>query len=259
MSKKYGLLGEHLGHSYSKTIHERLADYTYDLIELSKTELDTFLTEKNFSACNVTIPYKRTVIPYLDVLDEQARRVGAVNTIVNREGILTGYNTDYDGFLYTLQNCFENLCLDKVIVLGNGGAAQAVFAVLKDLNAREIVVVKHHPEEGVCSYEEASRLHNDATFLVNTSPVGMYPNTEASPIDLTPYQNLTGVVDLIYNPDKTKLLLQAESMGIPAQNGLLMLVAQAFFAVEHFLQTTLAKEKLEEVYASFTSPSSDKS
>lgn len=258
MNQRYGLLGEHLGHSYSKTIHECLADYTYELIELSGEELRTFLTEKKFSACNVTIPYKRTVIPYLDTMDERAQRIGAVNTIVNHDGFLTGYNTDYDGFLYTLQNCFKNLCLDKVIVLGNGGAAQAVFAVLNDLGAKEVVVVKHHPEEGVCSYEEAAVLHNDATFLVNTSPVGMYPNVDASPIDLIPYQKLTGIVDLIYNPCKTKLLLQGEAMGIPVQNGLLMLVAQAFFAVEHFLQTKLPKEKLEEVYAYITSPSSDK-
>lgn len=247
MAANYGLLGEHLSHSYSKQIHEALADYTYDLIELSKEELKEFMTAKDFAAVNVTIPYKRDVIPYLDELDERAQSIGAVNTVVNRNGKLFGYNTDYYGFLYTLKIHNIKITGEKVVVLGNGGAAQAVLAVLRDLSAKEIVIVDIVPGEGVCTYEEVNHLHTDATVLVNTSPIGMYPKVDAAPIDLTPFTMLTAVVDVIYNPEITKLLAQAKSRGLIAVNGLQMLVSQAFYAVQHFLDTTLEEAKIEEV------------
>lgn len=247
MSATYGLLGEHLSHSYSKQIHEALADYTYDLIPLSREELKEFMTAKNFTAVNVTIPYKREVIPYLDVLDERARSIGAVNTVVNKNGRLYGYNTDYSGFFYTLKHNNIHITGEKVIVLGNGGAAQAVLAVLRDLSVKEIIIVDIVPGKDVCSYEEVKLLHTDAAVLVNTSPVGMYPKTDASPIDLTPFSKLTAVVDVIYNPEVTKLLAQAKEHGLIAVNGLQMLVAQAFYAVQYFLDTTLDEAKIAEV------------
>lgn len=247
MTATYGLLGEHLSHSYSKQIHEALADYTYDLIELTKEEVKKFMTAKNFSAVNVTIPYKTAVIPYLDVLDDRAKKIGAVNTVVNRNGILTGYNTDYYGFLYTLQKNNIKITGEKVLVLGNGGAAKAVLAVLSDLNAKEIIIVKRTSGDGVCSYEEAYALHSDATVLINTSPVGMYPKIDDTPTPLTAFANLTAVVDIIYNPEVTKLLAEAKDRGLIAVNGLEMLVAQAFYAVQYFLDRKLPEEKIEEV------------
>ena len=247
MSAKYGLLGEHLSHSYSKQIHEALADYTYELIELTKEEVKEFMTAKEFSAVNVTIPYKTEVIPYLNILDERAKRIGAVNTVVNKNGTLTGYNTDYYGFLYTLQKNNIKITGEKVLVLGNGGAAKAVLAVLSDLSAKEIVIVKRTSGEGICSYEEAYAHHSDATVLINTSPVGMYPKVDETPTTLTPFPNLTAVVDIIYNPEVTKLLEEAQDRGLIAVNGLEMLVAQAFYAVQYFLDTKLDEKKIEEV------------
>ncbi|MCH5273387.1 MAG: shikimate dehydrogenase [Lachnospiraceae bacterium] len=247
MSAKYGLLGEHLSHSYSKQIHEALADYTYELIPLSREELTKFMTAKEFAAVNVTIPYKREVIPYLDSMDERAKSIGAVNTVVNRGGKLEGYNTDYDGFLYTLRKNKIDVTGKKVAVIGNGGAAQAVLAVLRGLSVKELVIVDIIPGEGVCTYEDLHRLHTDADVLVNTSPVGMYPKVDASPLDLTPFKKLTAVIDIVYNPNVTKLLAQAASLGLTAVNGLQMLVAQAFFAAQHFLDTKLDEKKIEEV------------
>lgn len=248
MRRQYGLLGEHLTHSYSKQIHEALADYTYDLIPLSRKELDEFMTKKEFAAVNVTIPYKREVIPYLDFVDERAKKIGAVNTIVNRDGHLSGYNTDYSGFRYTLEKHGFAVTGKKVLVIGNGGAAQAILAVLRDLSAKEIVIVDIVPGEGVCTHEEVLALHTDAEVLVNTSPVGMFPKVDDAPIDLTPFTALTAIVDIIYNPAVTKLLAQAASRGIPACNGLEMLVAQAYFACQIFLDKEIPEEKLEEVY-----------
>lgn len=248
MSKLYGLIGEHLTHSYSKQIHEALGGYPYELLPLAPAELSDFMKKKEFQAINVTIPYKRDVIPFLDAVDEKAAKIGAVNTIVNRNGILTGYNTDYDGFLYSLQKNNIETAEKTVLVLGNGGAAQAVFAVLKSGNAKKIAVIKQHPEEGCYSYEKAAELFSDADIIVNTSPVGMYPDTERSPMNLAPYSRLSAVIDLIYNPSETKLLAQARSMGIPTVNGGRMLVAQAFFAAELFLDRKLSTDKIESVY-----------
>ena len=244
---RYGLIGEKLGHSYSKLIHEKLADYTYDLIPLSKEEFTDFMEKKEFSAINVTIPYKQAVIPYLDELSDSARSIGAVNAIVNKSGKLYGYNTDYLGFLYTLRNNDIKVKGQKVLVLGNGGAAKAVVAALLSLSPRELITVKYKEEPGTVTYEQAARLHSDATLIVNTSPVGMFPNVDASPMDLTPYTKLNAVVDIIYNPATTKLLAQAEELGAKAVNGMEMLVAQAKYAVELFLDTKISDEAIPEV------------
>lgn len=251
---EYGLIGEKLGHSYSKPIHEKLIryhgfkDYSYEIRPVARDDFREFLEQKNFKAINVTIPYKSDVIPYLYETTEQADRIGAVNTIVNRNGKLYGYNTDFYGFLYTLEHNHMEIRDKKVLVLGNGGAAKAVLAVLKYLEAGQILIVKHREGEGCISYEAAARDHTDAAFVINTSPVGMFPNIDVSPIDLKPYRELKGVVDLIYNPFKTKLLLQAEELLIPAVNGLEMLIAQAKMAVQIFLDTAITDIAIEEIY-----------
>ncbi len=244
---RYGLIGEKLGHSYSKPIHEQLADYTYDLIPLSKEEFPVFMEQHDFTAINVTIPYKQDVIPYLDEISDAAKAIGAVNCIVNRNGKLFGHNTDYFGFLYTLKQNNIKVTGEKVLVLGNGGAAKAIMAALSSLHPKELITVKYKEEPGTVTYEQAAKLHSDASLIVNTSPVGMYPNIDASPMDLAPYKALDAVIDIIYNPTTTKLLAQAKDRGITAVNGLEMLVAQAKYAVELFLDKTMPDEKIKEV------------
>ena len=245
--QRYGLIGEKLGHSYSKPIHEQLADYTYDLIPLSREEFAPFMEQHDFTAINVTIPYKQDVIPYLDEISDSAKAIGAVNCIVNKNGRLTGHNTDYAGFLYTLRNNHITITGKKVLVLGNGGAAKAIVAALLSLNPKELITVKYKEEPGVITYGQAACMHADASVIVNTSPVGMYPKVDASPMDIAPYEALEAVVDIIYNPTTTKLLAQAKERGITAVNGLEMLVAQAKYAVELFLDTELPDKKIEEV------------
>ena len=220
----YGLIGEKLGHSYSKIIHEKLADYTYDLCPLSKEEFKDFMEKREFKAINVTIPYKKDVIPYLKEMDESATAIGAVNTIVNKEGNLYGYNTDMPGFIYMVNQNKIQMKDKKVVVLGNGGA------------------------EGVISYDECFTHHTDADILVNTSPVGMYPKVDASPVDLTAFPHCQAVLDVIYNPITTKLVAQARELGMIGVTGLEMLVAQALYAVEIFLQNDIPEEKIQEIY-----------
>ena len=202
---------------------------------------------KAFTAINVTIPYKQAVLPFLDEISDEAKAIGAVNTILNRDGKLYGYNTDYLGFLYTLQKNNIKVTGEKVLILGNGGAAKAIVAALSSLTPRELVTVKYKEEPGTLTYEQAAALHPDATLVVNTSPVGMYPNVDASPMDLTPYDNLNAVVDLIYNPSTTKLLAQAKAMNIKAINGMEMLVAQAKYAAELFGDTEISDNRISDV------------
>lgn len=242
-----GLIGEKLGHSYSKIIHERIADYQYDLISLDQKEFKNFMMERQFDAINVTIPYKEKVIPYLDELDESAKDVMAVNTIVNRNGKLIGYNTDTMGFDYTLKVHQIDVKDKKVIVLGNGGASKAVCAVLKKNGAREIIKVKKNPSPETIFYEQCYEMHHDGDVLVNTSPIGMFPNNEDCPVDLSCFDHLEAVVDLIYNPLKTRLLVEAEKMGIKAVSGLEMLVAQAKKAVEYFCDTIIEEDVIDEI------------
>lgn len=248
---KYGLIGEKLGHSFSKEIHEEMNNYKYDLIELDKNELDAFLKEKNFKGINVTIPYKTTVIPYLDFLDENAKKIGAVNTIVNKNNLLKGYNTDYDGFLYTLEHHKVNIEGKKVIVLGNGGASRAVIAVLKDLKAGEIITVGRTLRDDSISFEECYENHTDGEIIINTTPVGMYPGVDASPLELKTFNSCSHVIDLIYNPLETKLLRQAKEKDFYIINGLEMLVAQAKVAAEYFLDTKIDNSKIQEIYKIF--------
>ncbi|MBR4014940.1 MAG: shikimate dehydrogenase [Anaerotignum sp.] len=244
---RYGLIGEKLGHSFSKIIHEKLADYTYDLIPLSKEELHDFMLEKKFTALNVTIPYKEAVLPYLDEIDRHAKAIGAVNTIVNRQGRLYGYNTDFFGFRYLLEHNGIDVRGKKVLVLGKGGAAKAVLAVLADLGAGETHTVYYKNAPDTITYEDCYRHHTDAQIILNTTPVGMYPRADDCPIDLNCFPKLEGIADVVYNPLRTQFVLEGEKRGIPAAGGLEMLVAQAKFAAEIFLDTTLPNGCIEEI------------
>ena len=247
----YGCIAEKLGHSFSKDIHNRLFDYSYELREVPKDELDAFMRAKDFKAINVTIPYKQSVIPYLDHVSDTAKSIGAVNTIVNKDGVLYGYNTDFSGLTALIKRNGIVVSGKKVLILGSGGTSRTARAVAKDLNAREILVVSRAGKEGI-TYEEARQKHRDAEILINTTPCGMYPNIRTVPLDVTDYPNLEGVVDAVYNPLRTELVLQAQERGIPAVCGLYMLVAQAAFAVELFLDTTVPEEKIEAVFRSLT-------
>lgn len=229
--KRCGLIGEKLGHSFSPAIHGKLADYEYRLYELSPEQVGPFLEKKEYDGLNVTIPYKKTVIPYCDELTEAARSIGSVNTIVKRpDGTLLGHNTDYDGFLWLLKNAGADVKGKKALVLGTGGASVTVQAALRDLGASPVVVISRRGED---NYENISR-HADAKILVNATPVGMYPKAGVSPVDLALFPALEGVFDVVYNPAKTQMLLEAEKRGIPCANGLGMLVAQAKAAAEYF-------------------------
>lgn len=244
---RYGLIGEKLGHSFSKIIHEQLADYTYDLIPLSKDELHDFMQKREFAAINVTIPYKETVIPYLDQIDDAAKKIGAVNTIVNRAGRLYGYNTDYFGFRYMLERHKIYVKNKKILILGNGGAAKAVHAVVEDMGASEILNVYYKNAPQTISYDTCYSKHKDAHVIINTTPVGMYPNIGKSPIQLSKFSNLEAVVDVIYNPLRTYFVLEGQSLGCIGIGGLEMLVAQAKYAVEIFLDTKIADERIDPI------------
>lgn len=228
---KYGLLGEHLSHSYSPLIHSMLGDYEYCLFEKSPEEVEDFLKHGDFHAINVTIPYKKAVLPYLSALTERAEKVGSVNVIVRRpDGTLLGDNTDYYGFAALVRKARIHIRGKKAIILGSGGASLAVKAVLSDMGAESITVISRSGED---NYENISR-HENCDIIVNTTPVGMYPNNGESPVDLSVFKKLSGVIDLIYNPYKTALVLDAQRRGIPAIGGLYMLVAQAVGAYEAF-------------------------
>ena len=241
----YGLLGEKLGHSFSPQIHALLGDYEYRLFEKQKNELDDFFKNRNWDGINVTIPYKKAVIPYLDRLSPSAEKIGSVNTIVaEKDGTLTGYNTDYDGFSYLIDVSGISAENKKCLVLGSGGASLTVIAVLKDKKAREIVNISRSGEN---NYENIDR-HFDADIIVNTTPVGMYPNNLKSALSLDGFKNLSGVLDIVYNPQKTKLILDAEKRNIKALSGLSMLVAQAKRAAELFLNTKIPDSKNDDIY-----------
>ena len=239
-----GLIGEHLGHSYSQRIHETLGGYPYELIEVAPQDLDAWMKNKDFAALNVTIPYKKAVIPYLEELDERARRIGAVNTIVNDHGRLIGKNTDYYGCRFMLEQAGMEIQGRKVILLGNGGAAQAVQAVLEDLGAAAIVKVKRNPSPETLTYEEAYRDHSGAQVIVNTSPVGMFPAQEGIPVELDRFPQLESVADVIYNPHRTRLIVEAQKRGCRTATGLSMLTAQAAEAIEAFIGKPVAPESI---------------
>lgn len=248
--KRYGCIGKKLTHSFSKEIHGRLADYQYDLIELTEEEIPQFFAEKNFAAINVTIPYKQTVIPYLDSVSPVAQRIGAVNTVVNKDGKLFGYNTDYYGMKALLERVDIDLTDKKVLILGTGGTCKTARVLAADLGAAQVLTVSRKKTADHILYEEAVRDHGDADVIINTTPAGMYPDVEAKPIDIAAFSHLSGVIDAVYNPLRTNLVRDARERGIPAEGGLYMLVMQAVVAVERFLDTTVEREAADRVFAS---------
>ena len=242
---KCGLLGAKLGHSYSPQIHQYLGEYSYCLFEKSTEELGDFLKNSDFSGMNVTIPYKSTVIPYCNELSPIAQKLGAVNVLVRRDdGSLIGHNSDYFGFETMLARSGLNVQGKKVLVLGTGGASKTAVAVLEDHGAQVVTISR----SGEDNYDNLDR-HADAAVIVNTTPVGMYPNTDAAPLSLDAFTQLEGVLDVIYNPARTKLLLDAENRGLIVMNGLLMLVAQAKEAAEWFTGKPIADSKIDDIYA----------
>ena len=239
-----GLLGEHLSHSYSPLIHSYWGEYTYELFDKKPEELDLFLKSGEFLGINVTAPYKKAVIPYCSQLTQEAKRLGAVNTIVQTNDGLIGHNTDFFGFSYMLKKSGLQVCGKKVLVLGSGGAAAAVLGVLSDAGANAINISR----KGDQNYGNLHN-HQDARIIVNATPVGMYPNTGFSPLNLRQFPHLEGVLDVIYNPARTQLLMDAEELGIPTMNGLWMLVAQAKEAAEWFSSKNIHEEQIEAVYS----------
>lgn len=240
---KCGLLGRTLGHSYSPEIHSYLGNYPYTLFEKEPEEVGCFL-QSDFTAINVTIPYKKDVMPYCAELTDCAKKMGAVNTIVRREdGSLIGHNTDYFGLHYTFSRMGLSLNGKKVLVLGSGGASVTTVIVLKELGANVVIISR----TGDNNYTNL-HLHKDAAAIVNTTPVGMYPNAGVSPVDLDMFPHLEGVLDIIYNPSRTKLLQDAANRNIPCENGLWMLVAQAKEAAEWFTGTKISDDVIPEIY-----------
>lgn len=237
----FGLIGRRLGHSHSPALHKMLGGYEYDLIELEPDELEKFFAKRSFKGINVTTPYKKSVIPFCDKLSDEAQKIGSVNTIVNRDGQLIGYNTDYDGFLRLVNRCNIDVYFSKCLILGNGGVAPTVRAVLNDLNAHEIITVSRSGDNNYVNLNN----HYDAEIVINATPVGMYPNNGEKLIDLERLPNFKAVFDLVYNPLRTSLVCQAESLGITASGGLYMLAAQAAAAVHIFTGTEISREKLD--------------
>ena len=238
-----GLLGRKLGHSYSPQIHALLGAYSYRLMELEPEAVGPFLKAGAFTGLNVTIPYKKTVIPYLDALSPEAKRLGAVNTILRREGRLIGHNTDYFGFRYLVEKSGLYVAGKKALVLGSGGASNTASAVLEELGARVVVISR----TGENNYQNLSR-HADAAVIVNATPVGMYPNTGISPLDLGQFPGLEGVLDAIYNPARTQILLDAERRGLTAVNGLWMLVAQAKESAQWFTGAPISDDVIAPIH-----------
>lgn len=243
---KYGLIGEKLGHSFSKPIHESIADYTYEIKEIPRDDLDAFMREKDFCGINVTIPYKQSVMPYLDFIDEAARKIGAVNTVVNREGMLYGYNTDFGGMKMLIEKQGFSYEGSKVVILGSGGTAKTAQAVAENLGAVEIITVSRR---GEVNYENLLSLHGDCDYIINTTPCGMYPDTDESAVDVSLFKSLKGVTDVVYNPLKTKLYLDCEKAGVSCECGLYMLVSQAVLASQIFTDEAFdVKKTADEVY-----------
>ena len=245
---KYGCIGEHLRHSFSKEVHNALADYEYEIKEIPSAELDAFMVNRNFLAINVTIPYKEKVIPHMRSIDEYASAIGAVNTVVNRGGELYGYNTDFYGMRMLAYHAGISMEHRKVAVLGTGGTSKTAYAVAKSLGADQIVRVSRTAREGSIDYRELYEKHCDTEIIINTTPVGMFPEIYECPVDLSRFPTLVGVLDAVYNPIRTPLILAAKERGVAAEGGLYMLISQAVRASEIFIDTVYPKEAVERVY-----------
>ena len=243
---KYGLIGEKLSHSYSKEIHEKLGRYEYEIRPIEKDALGKFLTERDFAAINVTIPYKTAVIPYLDEISERARSIGAVNTIINRGGKLYGDNTDHAGLTDLILRANFDMRGKTVLILGSGGTSKTARAVCRDLGVSSLYIASTHGAPGTVTYEDAEKIK--ANYIINTTPCGMYPNEGVSAIGLDAFDGLQGVVDVIYNPLRTKLMLDCKKRGVPAVSGLYMLVSQATEAASLFFSEKIDNAETERIY-----------
>lgn len=245
---EYGLIGGRLGHSFSKDIHSMIGLYEYELKSLSAEEFPSFMENADFKGINVTIPYKTDVIKYLYYIDESAKKIGAVNVIVNRASKLYGYNTDYYGLKRMIEKNGIEIRDKNVLILGTGGTSKTSYAVASDMGARSIRVAGRTPKANCITYDEAIADSKNVDVIINTTPVGMYPEINASPINIDLFENLCGVVDVIFNPNRTELVNKAQLRGIKATGGLYMLVAQAVRAAEIFTDKTLASELCDEIY-----------
>ena len=245
---RYGLLGEKLGHSFSREIHNMLGDYAYDLIEVARDDLVSFVRNGDFTALNVTIPYKEAIIPHLDNIDDAAEAIGAVNTVVKRDGRLCGYNTDFYGLEKLINHSKIGIKNRKIAILGTGGTSKTAKAVAEHLKASEILIVSREKRQFSITYDELYDNHSDVEVIINTTPVGMYPNDEYCPIELSKFDRLFGVIDVIYNPLRTPLIVEAKKKGIRAEGGLYMLVAQAVRASEIFLNTKYDEKTIDKIY-----------
>jgi shikimate dehydrogenase len=247
---KYGLIGEHLTHSYSCEIHAQIADYDYELCELRPDELGDFVTKREFNAINVTIPYKQAVMPYLDEISETAQRIGAVNTVVNRGGKLFGDNTDFPGMLALAKHVGIDMKDKKVLILGTGGASKTAHALALYMGCESVYYVSRSGKDGSLTYEQAINEHSDAEIIINATPVGMFPKVDGKPIDISAFPKLAGVLDAIYNPLRSNLVLDALERGIPAAGGLYMLSAQAVYASAVFQNIPLDERLIQKAYDS---------
>jgi len=245
---RYGCIGEKLGHSFSRQIHGYIGKYPYELCEVAREELDGFMTERNFLGINVTIPYKERVIPYLDYVDESAREIGAVNTVVNKNGKLHGYNTDFYGMMRLIAHAGIELSGKTVAILGTGGTSKTAVAVSRALTAGEILRVSRCSRDGCITYNELSRRGYEIDVIINTTPVGMYPDNYSAPVNISDFPNLCGVIDAIYNPLRSTLVSDARKRQISAEGGLYMLVAQAARASEIFFDTSYPDVLTEQIY-----------
>lgn len=245
---KYGLIGEKLSHSFSKEIHARLKQYDYELLEIKESDLQGFFERKSFIGINVTIPYKTSVIKYLDFIDNAAKEIGAVNTVVNKGGKLYGYNTDAFGLKALIQSNGIEIKGKKVLILGGGGTSKTALFVAKNMGAKEIVRVSRTKQPDFVTYREAELIHTDSEIIINTTPVGMFPNVKETPIDTRVFKNLKAVVDVIYNPINSRLVLSAREKGTKAVGGLYMLVSQAYRSAELFSTESIDCKKIDEIY-----------
>lgn len=245
---KYGLIGERLGHSFSKEIHEQIGGYEYELVELNEQEFHKFMESKNFKAINVTIPYKEKVIPYLTHISKEASEIKAVNTIVNKNGVLYGYNTDCLGLKEMINHFNIDVFNKKVMILGTGGTSKTSHQVVKDLKAKDVMFVSLKKEDNTITYNQVDDYAKDIEVLFNTTPCEMYPNNDKEIISLDKFSSLTGVVDVVYNPLRANLILKAKNKSINCCSGLFMLIAQAFYAIEIFLDKKLDKQIIADLY-----------
>ena len=247
---EYGLIGYPLQHSFSKEIHELIKEYlhndeyNYEICELEEANLQSFFKEKNFKAINVTIPYKEKVLKYLNYIDDNAKRIGAVNTIVNNDGKLFGYNTDYNGLLSLIKKHNIEIKDKKVLILGTGGTSKTAYSVVSDLSAFKIMKASRKIDINTYTYDEIYEEYNDVNVIINTTPVGMYPNNDEALIDFDKLNKIEAYIDVIYNPLHTKMAILAKNKGIIAINGLYMLISQAVYAYKYFLALDISDEEI---------------